>query len=65
VFGVQGDTVEIYRPFTSAVVIENGAQRWTAEGIAGRVNELFEASGIAPQAENMMAKLRYTMTQRD
>jgi len=64
VFGVQGDTVEIYRPFTSAVVIENGAQRWTAEGIAGRVNELFEASGIAPQAENMMAKLRYTMTQR-
>jgi len=45
-------------------VIENGAQRWTAEGIAGRVNELFEASGIAPEAENMMAKLRYTMTQR-
>jgi NAD(P)-dependent dehydrogenase (short-subunit alcohol dehydrogenase family) len=64
VFGVQGDTVEIYRPFTSAAVIENGSRRWTAGDLAGRVGELFEASGIVAQAENMMAKLRYTMADR-
>jgi len=64
VFGVQGDAVEIYRPYTSAAVIENGLRRWTAAGLAGRVDELFEASGIAAEAENMMAKLRYSMTQR-
>jgi len=64
VFGVQGDAVEIYRPYSSAAVIENGLRRWTAGGLAGRVDELFEASGIAAEAENMMAKLRYSMTQR-
>ncbi|GAC1327730.1 MAG: SDR family oxidoreductase [Mycobacteriales bacterium] len=64
VFGVQGDTVELYRPFTSAAVIENHSLRWTPEGLAGRVQELFEATGIAPEAETMMAKLRYTMADR-
>jgi NAD(P)-dependent dehydrogenase (short-subunit alcohol dehydrogenase family) len=64
VFGVQGDAVEIYRPFTSAGAIDNGGRRWTPEGIGERVGELFDASGIVPEVENMMAKLRYSMTAR-
>jgi NAD(P)-dependent dehydrogenase (short-subunit alcohol dehydrogenase family) len=64
VFGVQGDAVELYRPWTSAAAVENGSRRWTGAELAGRVSELFEASGIIPGAENMMAKLRYSMTTR-
>ncbi len=64
VFGVQGDAVELYQPFTSAAVIQNHDTRFTAEGIAARAHELFEASGINPEVENMMAKLRFTMTDR-
>jgi len=64
VFGVQGDAVELYRPFTSVAAIENAQARWTAAGLADRVGELFEESGIVPGPENMMAKLRYSMTRR-
>ena len=64
VFGVQGDTVEIYRPWTSAAVIENGKRRWDVDQLADRVMELFEASGIASGPENAMARLRFSMTDR-
>jgi NAD(P)-dependent dehydrogenase (short-subunit alcohol dehydrogenase family) len=64
VFGVQGDTVEAYRPFTSVAVIENGGARWDPEELAGRVDGLLADGGLVPGAENMMAKLRYSMTQR-
>jgi hypothetical protein len=64
VFGVQGDAVELYQPFTSVSAIENQRSRWTAEGLAERVGELFTASGIVPEVENMMAKLRYSITER-
>ena len=64
VFGVQGDTVELYRPFTSEAVIENGGSRWEPSQLEQRVGELFEATGINPAAENGMARLRYTMTER-
>jgi NAD(P)-dependent dehydrogenase (short-subunit alcohol dehydrogenase family) len=64
VFGVQGDAVELYQPFTSVAVIQNHDTRWTPEGIAGRVHELFDESGIVPEVENMMGKLRFTMTER-
>jgi NAD(P)-dependent dehydrogenase (short-subunit alcohol dehydrogenase family) len=64
VFGVQGDAVELYRPWTSAAAVENGGSRWDSEVLAGRVDELFAAADIVPGAENMMAKLRYTMTER-
>ena len=64
VFGVQGDAVELYRPWTSAAAVENGGSRWDPEVLAGRVDELFAAADIVPGAENMMAKLRYTMTER-
>jgi NAD(P)-dependent dehydrogenase (short-subunit alcohol dehydrogenase family) len=64
VFGVQGDAVELYQPFTSLAVIQNHDTRFTADGIAARAHELFETSGINPEVENMMAKLRFTMTDR-
>lgn len=65
VFGVQGDTVELYRPFTSVAVVDNGNSRWDAEELASRVDELFESSGIGSGPENMMARLRYSMTDRN
>ncbi|MDQ1586610.1 MAG: hypothetical protein QOH80_1975 [Actinomycetota bacterium] len=65
VFGVQGDAVELYQPFTSAAFIQNDSHRWTAEGISGRMGELFDTSGISREVENMMARLRFTMTERD
>ena len=64
VFGVQGDAVELYRPWTSAAAVENGGSRWDPEVLAGRIDELFAAADIVPGAENMMRKLRYTMTER-
>jgi len=64
VFGVQGDAVEIYRPWTSAAVIENGKRRWDVDQLADRVMELFEESGIATGPENAMARLRFSMTDR-
>ena len=65
VFGVQGDAVELYQPFTSVAVIQNHDTRFTPEGIAARAHELFDESGINPEVENMMAKLRFTMTERN
>src|SRR4051794_35514169 len=40
VFGVQGDTVEAYRPYTSVAVIENGGARWEPDQLATRVDGL-------------------------
>jgi NAD(P)-dependent dehydrogenase (short-subunit alcohol dehydrogenase family) len=64
VFGVQGDAVEIYRPYTSVAVITNDGSRWQPEQFVDKAAALFDESGIAPEAENMMAKLRYSMTGR-
>ena len=64
VFGVQGDVVELYRPFTSVAEVTNGDKRWDAAELAARVDDLFVDSGIASGPENMMAKLRYSMTDR-
>jgi NAD(P)-dependent dehydrogenase (short-subunit alcohol dehydrogenase family) len=59
VFGVQGDSIEIFQPFTSVAEVTNSGKRWDPEDIPGRIDELFEASGIGAGAENMMAKMRY------
>jgi NAD(P)-dependent dehydrogenase (short-subunit alcohol dehydrogenase family) len=64
VFGVQGDAVEIYRPYTSEAFITNGGQRWDPTQFVDVAQELFDSTGIAPGAENMMAKLRFSMTSR-
>jgi NAD(P)-dependent dehydrogenase (short-subunit alcohol dehydrogenase family) len=64
VFGVQGDAVELYQPFTSAAFIDNGGSKWDPSDFVDRVATLFEETGISPAAENGMARLRYTMTNR-
>src|SRR5665213_2274119 len=64
VFGVQGDAIELYAPYTSVAVIENGKRRWDAEAVRDRVGELFEQAGMEASAENPMLRLRYSMTDR-
>lgn len=59
VFGVQGDSIEIFQPFTSVAEVTNGGRRWDAEDIPGRIDELFTAAGVQAGAENMMARMRY------
>lgn len=59
VFGVQGDSIEIFQPFTSVAEVTNGGRRWDPQDIPGRIDELFAASGIGAGAENMMARMRY------
>jgi NAD(P)-dependent dehydrogenase (short-subunit alcohol dehydrogenase family) len=59
VFGVQGDSVEIYQPFTSVAEIRNGGKRWDAEDLPSRIDELFAGTGIGAGAENMMLRTRH------
>ncbi len=59
VFGVQGDSIEIFQPFTSVAEVTNGGKRWDPEDIPGRIDELFTASGIKAGSENMMARMRH------
>jgi NAD(P)-dependent dehydrogenase (short-subunit alcohol dehydrogenase family) len=59
VFGVQGDSVEIFQPFTSVAEIKAGGQRWDPADLASKIGELFEESGIQAGPENMMARMRY------
>ena len=65
VFGVQGDAVELYQPFTSVAVIQNHDTRWSLPRASRRGRtSCSRASGIDPEVENMMAKLRFSMTER-
>ena len=64
VFGIQGDVVELYQPWTSVAVIENHHKRWTPAELADRVGDLFVDNSIAPGPDNGMARLRYSMTAR-
>jgi NAD(P)-dependent dehydrogenase (short-subunit alcohol dehydrogenase family) len=59
VFGVQGDSVEIFQPFTSVAEVTNGGRRWDPAELAGQIDGLFTASGIQPGPENMMDRMRY------
>lgn len=59
VFGVQGDSVEIFQPFTSVAEIKNDGKRWDPEDLPGRIDELFSGTGVQAGAENMMARMRY------
>jgi NAD(P)-dependent dehydrogenase (short-subunit alcohol dehydrogenase family) len=65
VFGVQGDSVEIYRPWASAGVVTNGGKRWQVGDLASPIEDLFADAGLHHGAEKMMARLRYTMTERN
>ncbi len=64
VFGVQGNVVELYQPWTSFAEIVNDDGRWEPGDLAAQVDGLFKDFPIAPEATNGMARLRYTMTQR-
>jgi hypothetical protein len=64
VFGVQGDAVELYRPWTSEAFSDNGGSRWTAGELADRVQELFDVTGIEQEPRNGMTRLRFSMTSR-
>jgi NAD(P)-dependent dehydrogenase (short-subunit alcohol dehydrogenase family) len=59
VFGVQGDSVEIFQPFTSVAEIRAGGHRWDPADLGTEIGSLFSASGIEPGPENMMERLRY------
>lgn len=64
VFGVQGDVVEVYQPYTSVAEISAGGHRWDPEVLATKVDGLLAEGGINPGAENRMRLLRYSMTDR-
>jgi NAD(P)-dependent dehydrogenase (short-subunit alcohol dehydrogenase family) len=64
VFGVQGDAVEVYQPWTSAAVIENGESRWDPEVLSRKLDGLLAEAGIDPAVSNPMKRLRYSMAQR-
>jgi NAD(P)-dependent dehydrogenase (short-subunit alcohol dehydrogenase family) len=64
VFGVQGDTVELYQPWTSVAVVDNGGERWSAAGVGQRAQALFAETGTEPAPQNGMARLRFSMTNR-
>jgi NAD(P)-dependent dehydrogenase (short-subunit alcohol dehydrogenase family) len=60
VFGVQGDSVEIFQPFTSVAEVRGGGARWDPAVLATRIDELFGSStGVQAGPENMMARMRY------
>jgi NAD(P)-dependent dehydrogenase (short-subunit alcohol dehydrogenase family) len=59
VFGVQGDSVELYQPFTSVAEVKAGGTRWDPDALAGRIDELFREAGTQAGPENMMARMRY------
>ncbi|TCK27422.1 SDR family NAD(P)-dependent oxidoreductase [Pseudonocardia endophytica] len=59
VFGVQGDSVEIFQPWTSVAEVKGDGKRWDPSVLAGRIDELFGSSGIQAGPENMMARMRY------
>ncbi len=59
VFGVQGDSIEIFQPFTTVAEVKNDGRRWDPEDIPGRIDELFSAAGVQAGPENMMLRMRY------
>jgi NAD(P)-dependent dehydrogenase (short-subunit alcohol dehydrogenase family) len=59
VFGVQGDSIEIFQPFCSVAEVKNDGRRWDPEDIPGRIDELFSAAGVQAGPENMMLRMRY------
>jgi len=64
VFGVQGDAVELYQPWTSVAAADNGGTRWNPAQLGAVVDGLLAGTGREPGAEPMMRRLRYSMTQR-
>ena len=64
VFGVQGNAVELYQPWTSVAAMENEGGRWEPAEIAHQIGVLFAEADMEPGATSGMTRLRYTMTNR-
>ncbi len=58
---MQGDAVELYRPFTAVALVQNGGRRWEPPALAARVPELFAISGIMPEPSNPMSAGRFKL----
>jgi NAD(P)-dependent dehydrogenase (short-subunit alcohol dehydrogenase family) len=63
VFGVQGDAVELYRPWTSVGAIENERRRWEPEQLAARMDGLLAGAGIEPGIDDPQLGLRYPIAE--
>jgi NAD(P)-dependent dehydrogenase (short-subunit alcohol dehydrogenase family) len=65
VFGVQGDAIEVYHPWTSVAVMTNRGSRWSAADLGASLGALLQQHGIAVGPEDSMARLRYSMRAGD
>lgn len=63
VFGVQGDVVELYQPWTVAGEVTNARKRWTPDELTGAVDELFRSTGVEKAVGDPMQRLGYPMIQ--
>jgi NAD(P)-dependent dehydrogenase (short-subunit alcohol dehydrogenase family) len=61
VFGVAGDTVELYQPYTSAAIVTNDGRRWDVPALASRVPELFTQTGFEPGPKNPFGARRFRL----
>jgi NAD(P)-dependent dehydrogenase (short-subunit alcohol dehydrogenase family) len=61
VFGVAGDTVELYQPFTSAAIVENDSTRWDHAALVARVPELFAETGFEPGPKSPFGARRFRL----
>jgi NAD(P)-dependent dehydrogenase (short-subunit alcohol dehydrogenase family) len=61
VFGVVGDAVELYQPYTSVAVVRNGRKRWDHGALAAELPALFDETGMASGATNPMDARRFPM----
>jgi NAD(P)-dependent dehydrogenase (short-subunit alcohol dehydrogenase family) len=59
-FGVQGDSVELFQPATVVAEIRNDGRRWAVGQLPDRVAELFRVSGTTPLATDPMARLAHS-----
>jgi NAD(P)-dependent dehydrogenase (short-subunit alcohol dehydrogenase family) len=61
VFGVSGDTVELYQGFTSAAIVENDGRRWEQDELAARIPELFAETGFEPGPKKPFEARRFRL----
>jgi NAD(P)-dependent dehydrogenase (short-subunit alcohol dehydrogenase family) len=59
VFGVQGDSIELFQPASVVGEIVNGRERWTAEAVGARLGGLFASADVEPAAVDPMTRLTH------
>ena len=63
VFGVQGDVVELYQPWSVLDEVRNDRERWTQPRLTEAVDRLFQSTGVKKRVGDPMARLTYPMIQ--